>query len=144
MFLRLHQVDAREGYKTSTKHLDMIIDAHKGDLRNAINALQAYHSIPEDAREAFLISATAPTLPADTILKLCFKEKNVAEAVKQIGSLGDLRKKIDTIFRAGLDSPAQPASKLKLVRVATQAQRDLLGGVEAHYVVWDFCRGLAE
>lgn len=144
MFVRLHQVDAREGYNTSTEHLDMIIDAHKGDLRNAINALQAYHSIPEDAREAFLISATAPTLPADTILKLCFKEKNVAEAVKQIGSLGDLRKKIDTIFRAGLDSPAQPASKLKLVRVATQAQRDLLAGVEAHYVVWEFCRGLAE
>tara|TARA_R100000278_G_scaffold26745_1_gene24505 strand:- start:1215 stop:2114 length:900 start_codon:yes stop_codon:yes gene_type:complete len=144
MFVRLHQVDAREGYKTSTEHLDMIIDAHKGDLRNAINALQAYHSIPEDKREAFLISATAPMLPADTILRLCFKEQNVAEAVKQIGSLGDLRKKIDIIFKAGLDSHAQPVSKLKLVRVATQAQRDLLDGVESHYVVWDFCRGLAE
>lgn len=144
MFLRLRQVDARQGFNTDEVHLYMIIDAHKGDLRNAINALQAYHSIPEESREQFLVSITAPMLPTDSILKLCFKEKNVVEAVKQIGSLGDLRKKIDAIFRAGLDSPAQPASKLKLVRVATQAQRDLLAGVEAHYVVWEFCRGLSE
>lgn len=144
MFLRLQQVDAKEGYKTNDEHLSMIINAHKGDLRNAINALQAYHSIPEENREAFLLSVSAPPLDADGILRLCFKEQRVEEAVKQIGSLGNLKKKIDTIFRAGLDSPAQPASKLKLVRVATQAQRDLLSGVEAHYVVWDFCRGLAE
>ena len=144
MFLRLHQVDAREGYKTSTEHLDMIIDAHKGDLRNSINALQAYHSIPEEAREQFLLSASAPPINADRILKLCFKEKNIDEAVKEIGSLANLRNKIDSIFRAGLNTHAQPVSKLKLVKAATQAQRDLLDGVEPHYVVWDFCRGLCE
>ena len=144
MFLRLHQVDAREGFKTSSEHLDMIIKANKGDLRNAINALQAYHSIPEDMREVFLLNASAPAIPAEMILKLCFKEKNVEEAVKMIGSLGNLRKKIDIIFRYGISTHGQPVSKLKLVRSATQAQRDLINGVEPHYVVWEFCRQLAE
>lgn len=144
MFLRLHQVDGREGFKTSNEHLDMIINANKGDLRNAINALQAYHSIPEDMREAFLLNASAPALPANMILKLCFKEKNVEEAVKIIGSLGNLRKKIDIIFRYGISTHGQPVSKLKLVKAATQSQRDLISGVEPHYVVWEFCRQLAE
>ena len=144
MFLRLHQVDAREGFKTSNEHLDMIINAHKGDLRNAINALQAYHSIPEENREAFLLSTATPPIDSNRILKLCFKEKNMDEAVKEIGSLANLRNKIDAIFRAGLQTHAQPVSKLKLVKSATQAQRDLLDGVEPHYVVWEFCRGLCE
>ena len=78
------------------------------------------------------------------ILSLCIKEKQVEEAVKCMGTPANLRKTIDAVFNYGINSPAKPESKLLLVDAATQAQRDLLSGVEAHYVMWDFCRRLAE
>ena len=142
MFVRLHQVDAREGFRSPTVDLDSIINANKGDLRNAINSLQAYHSIPEADREAFLLGLGQPAVDAHTILNLCLKEQQVEEAVKLMGS-SNLRQTIDAVFRYGIDSPAKAASKMKLVQAATQAHRDLISGVEAHYVVWDFCRRLA-
>jgi len=143
MFTRLCHIDGAEGFQSPTKDIDTIVDANKGDLRNAINSLQAYHSIPEADREAFLIGLGQPTVDAHAILNLCLKEQQVEEAVKLMGS-SNLRQTIDAVFRYGIDSPAKPASKLKLVEAATQAHRDLLSGVEAHYVVWDFCRRLAE
>jgi len=143
MFYRLHKIDAAEGFNSPNDALDAIVNANKGDLRNAINSLQAYHSIPEADRKAFLIGLGQPTVDAHAILNLCLKEQQVEEAVKLMGS-SNLRQTIDAVFRYGIDSPAKPASKLKLVEAATQAHRDLLSGVEAHYVVWDFCRRLAE
>ena len=139
---RLRDIDAREGFLSPSEHLDLISKANKGDLRNAINALQAYHSIPEADRDAFLLALDSPPVDANAILTLCMKEKQVEEAVKLMGS-SNLRQVIDAVFRYGVDSPAKPTSKLKLVDAATQAHRDLLMGVEAHYVVWDFCRRLA-
>jgi len=144
MFVRLHQVDAREGFKTPTADLDKIIAANNGDLRNAINALQAYHTIDEDKRAQFLLSISEPEVDGAKILSLCIKEKQVEEAVKCIGTPVNLRKTIDSVFNYGINSTAKPESKLLLVDAATQAQRDLLSGVEAHYVMWDFCRRLAE
>ena len=81
---------------------------------------------------------------AARILTLCIKESRVEEAVKLMGSPATLRRSIDAIFDYGINSPAKSASKLKLVEVATQAQRDLISGVDAHYVMWDFCRRLSE
>jgi DNA polymerase III delta prime subunit len=142
MFYRLHKIDAAEGFKSPTEDLDAIVAANKGDLRNAINALQAYHSIPEADRQAFLLRINEPPVDAQKILTLCMKEQSVEDAVKLMGS-SNLRKTIDSVFRYGIESPAKPSSKLKLVEAATQAHRDLLMGVEAHYVVWDFCRRLS-
>ena len=144
MFARLHQVDGKEGFFTKNDDIFKIIDANKGDLRNAINALQAYHTIPEESREQFLLSISEPEIDAARILTLCIKEKQVEEAVKCIGTPTNLRKTIDAVFTYGINSPAKPRSKLLLVDAATQAQRDLLSGVEAHYIMWDFCRRLAE
>jgi len=144
MFLRLHQVDAREGFTTSNDDLNKIVEGNKGDLRNAINTLQAYHTMPEEKRNQFLLSISESEVNASRILTLCMKEKQVEEAVKCIGSPINLRKTIDAVFNYGINSPAKSESKLLLVDAATQAQRDLLSGVEAHYVMWDFCRRLAE
>jgi DNA polymerase III delta prime subunit len=142
MLYRLHKIDATEGFNSPTDALDAIVNANKGDLRNAINALQAYHSIPEADRQAFLLRISEPPVDAQKILTLCMKEQNVEDAVKLMGS-SNLRQTIDAVFRYGIDSPAKATSKLKLVEAATQAHRDLLMGVESHYVVWDFCRRLA-
>ena len=143
MFYRLHKVDAAEGFTTDNEDLDAIVNANKGDLRNAINALQAYHSIPAEARGQFLRSISEPVVDAARILTLCIKEGRVEEAVKLMGDK-NLRKTIDSVFKYGIESPAKSQSKLLLVDAATQAQRDLLSGVDEHYVVWDFCRRLAE
>jgi DNA polymerase III delta prime subunit len=142
MLYRLHKIDATEGFNSPTDALGAIVNANKGDLRNAINALQAYHSIPEADRQAFLLRISEPPVDAQKILTLCMKEQNVEDAVKLMGS-SNLRQTIDAVFRYGIDSPAKATSKLKLVEAATQAHRDLLMGVESHYVVWDFCRRLA-
>ena len=143
---RLIDVAAAEGLELKQVYANIITEANTGDLRNAINTLQAYFSIPiEDGkRRKFLVSLVEPSLDARRILTLCMKESRPEEAVKEIGDIGNLRRSIDIIFHYGIQSPAKPANKLKLVEVATQAQRDLLSGVEAHYVVWDFCRRLSE
>jgi DNA polymerase III delta prime subunit len=141
---RLVAVCAKEGLSMPSEDVDAITHANRGDLRNAINTLQAYHSLPVDKRQSFLLSLTEPPFDAHQVLTLCMKEGRPDEAVKVIGETNNLRRSIDTIFHYGIDSPAKPANKLKLVDAATQAQRDLLMGVEAHYVVWDFCRRLAQ
>jgi len=143
MLKRLQEVEAKEGFASSLSHLNDIVKANKGDLRNAINTLQAYHSIPIDAREQFLRSISEPEVDAARILTLCLKEGRVEEAVKLMGQ-DNLRRTIDAVFKYGVSSPAKSQSKLLLVDAATQAQRDLLSGVDEHYVVWDFCRRLAE
>lgn len=141
---RINHVSVLEGVVTNYEDASCIIQANRGDLRNSINTLQAYHSLPADKRQSFLLSLVEPPFDAHQVLTLCMKEQRPEEAVKVIGDTSNLRRSIDRVFRYGIDSPAKPANKLKLVDAATQAQRDLLMGVEAHYVVWDFCRRLSE
>lgn len=141
---RLIEVCAKEGLSVPEDDIQTIALANQGDLRNAINTLQAYFSLPADKRHSFLLSLVEPPFDAQRVLTLCMKEGRADEAVKVLGDVSTLRRSIDRVFRYGIDSPAKPTSKLKLVDAATQAQRDLLMGVEAHYVVWDFCRRLCE
>lgn len=141
---RLVEVCVMEGLSMPVSDVMTITQANRGDLRNAINTLQAYHSLPVDKRQSFLLSLVEPPFDAQQVLILCLKEQQPEEAVKVIGDINNLRRSIDRVFRYGIDSPAKPASKLKLVDAATQAQRDLISGVEPHYVVWDFCRRLSQ
>ena len=134
----------------SIEHIDLpkpdatlIAKANNGDMRNSINALQAYNSV-QGSKEQFLMNLYDEGVDAKRVLTLCFKESNVDEAVKEMGSVHDLRNAIDIVFRFGVDSPANPKSKMALVDASTQAHRDLIAGVEPHYVVWDFCRRLAQ
>jgi DNA polymerase III delta prime subunit len=143
MFERLNHINIQEQANVTNEQVQRIIAAHRGDLRNAIGALQAVASMPDNQRESFTLSLGAPLVNAERVLRLCFKEKVVDEAVKAMGSPVNLKEAINVVFRYGVESPARNESKLLLVDAATQAQRDLLSGVEAHYVVWDFCRRLA-
>jgi DNA polymerase III delta prime subunit len=143
MFERLNHINIQEQANVTNEQVQRIIAAHRGDLRNAIGALQAVASMPDNQRESFTLSLGAPLVNAERVLRLCFKEKAVDEAVKAMGSPVNLKEAINVVFRYGVESPARNESKLLLVDAATQAQRDLLSGVEAHYVVWDFCRRLA-
>ena len=141
---RLVTVASTEGLKVDADDLGTIASSHNGDLRNAINALQAYAHLPEPERQAFLNYLGRQGTDAHRVLTLCFKEASVDEAVREMGSVANLRHAIDDVFRYGVASQAGPKSKMTLVDAATQAQRDLISGVEPHYVVWDFCRRLSE
>jgi len=143
MYKRLIIISKAEGETLTYVQYRRIMGAHAGDLRNAIGALQATCSLPEEERDAFTISLASPLVDAEKVLRLCFKEKSVEAAVKEMGSVSRLKDAIDVVFRHGIESPAKSDSKLLLVDAATQARRDLLAGVETHYVVWDFCRRLA-
>jgi DNA polymerase III delta prime subunit len=140
---RLAHVARSEGVQYDPEHLSLIANAHKGDLRNAINAMQAYYSLPEAERGRFVTGLGDEGVDARRILTLCFKEGAVEDAVREMGT-GDLRGAIDVVFRYGVASKAESSSKLVLVEAATQAQRDLIAGVPPHYVVWDFCRALSK
>lgn len=141
---RLSQIASHENVSIADSGITLIAKAHNGDLRNAINALQAYHSMPEGTRNKFLLGLDKPDLDVKKFLTLCMREQRVEEAVEMIHPTPNLRQVIGTIFDYGINSPAKPANKLKLVEAATQAQRDLINGVEDHYVVWDFSRRLAK
>ena len=141
---RLEAIEILEGVESNPDHFGIIASSNQGDLRNAINTLQAYHSLPVEDRTEFILSLQEPPLNTHKVLKLLFKEKQVEEAVKMIESEYNLRKTIDSIFRYGINSSAETHSKMRLVDASTQAHRDLIMGVEPHYVVWDFCRRLAE
>jgi DNA polymerase III delta prime subunit len=144
MMQRLETIESKEGVESNPDHFGIIASSNQGDLRNAINTLQAYHSLPVEDRTDFILSLQEPPLNSHRVLKLLFKEKQVEEAVKMIEGEYNLRKTIDAIFRYGIDSSAEPHNKMRLVDASTQAHRDLIMGVEPHYVVWDFCRRLAE
>jgi DNA polymerase III delta prime subunit len=143
MTQRLRIIAEKESLSLTDTQYERIIRAHTGDLRNAIGALQAVAALDEDERDAFTLSLDAPLVDAEKVLRLCFKEKAVDAAVKEMGSVSRLKDAIDVVFRFGVESEAKSESKLKLVDAATQARRDLLAGVESHYVIWDFCRRLA-
>lgn len=143
MLERLSTISALEGVDAPLPHLNRIVRAHSGDLRNAIGALQAYACLPTTKREQFTLSIDKPLVDAELILKLCFKEQSVDRAVSEMGPLNSLKEAIDAVFFYGIGSEAKTKSKLTLVDAATQARRDLLMGVEPHFVVWDFCRRLS-
>ena len=141
---RLFTVAQGEGISISDIHLERIVRAHTGDLRNAIGALQTYSCIESSKRDEFTLSIDKPLVDAEKVLRLCFKEAAVAEAVVEMGPQNSLKEAIDIVFRLGIESQARTDSKLVLVDAATQARRDLIVGVEPQYVVWDFCRRLSE
>ena len=143
MTQRLRVIAEKESLSLTDTQYERIVRAHSGDLRNAIGALQAVASLDEDERDTFTLSLDAPLVDAEKVLRLCFKERSVDAAVKEMGSVSRLKDAIDVVFRYGIESEAKSDSKLKLVDAATQARRDLLAGVESHYVIWDFCRRLA-
>lgn len=124
--------------------LRLIAEAHEGDLRAAINALQVYYNISDD-KEAhqFLLSLKDDGLNCEPILKLCFVEKDYEAALKLIGesdNLLEVRTKVKEIFNYAINSSAKPASKLKVIDAAVTAERDLLLGVDPRITLHNFVR----
>ena len=139
MLERLAVIATREGAQVRDIDLERIVRRHSGDLRNAIGALQTLACLPDEGREAFSISLDAPAIDAEKILRLCFKEQCLPDAVKEMNK-APLVKAIDAVFSYAMNSTAQSDNKLRVIDAAIISRRDLLAGVEEPYVRHNFCR----
>ena len=124
--------------------LNVIVEKHKGDMRNAIGALQAASYLSPADKEAFIASLPVPPIAAGKVLSLCFKEKDVPAAVALL-STTRARDSIHAVFTKAVDANISDANmKLLVVGAAIQARRDLINGVPDDYVIWDFCRVISQ
>jgi hypothetical protein len=123
--------------------IKMIADAHKGDLRNAIGAMQTASYMDDNEALIFIRGIGHSDIDAAYILRLAFKERAFAEVMDEVKSV-DTLDLIEVLFKYGINSPASNSAKLTLIDAAITSRRDLLMGVEDVYVKHNFVRMLVE
>lgn len=139
---RLRQICYWENIAPDGTHLDVIAKYHNGDLRNSIGALQSLCQMDDfKAKERFILSMTTSAFDSETFLRLCFRDRNIAEAYKMFeNSKLDSRKTIRTIFEFGMETKASNKNKITLIDASVTAERDLLNGVNERIAVTNFIR----
>ena len=143
---RLEYICGAENVVCTVSQLEMIADAHPGDLRNCINALQAFSSYqdPLDAVK-FLHSLSDNEFNTPVFLKLCFKEKSFDQAYSMIlSNTPRVRDTIRFIFNYAVNSDAAVKSKIRVIDAAIDAERDLIDGVDPDITTANFVRLLIE
>ena len=143
MFKRLQQIVVAENVIITEAHLRMICESHSGDLRNAINALQAYDSLGEEKGKAFVHSLTVKEFDSKFLLTLCFREKDFKNAVKFFG-MNDVRQTIRSVFDYAIESDASSEGKMTVIDAAITAERDLISGIDEDIVKGNFLRMLMQ
>jgi DNA polymerase III delta prime subunit len=142
MMGRLEYICGQEHVVISETQLRVICNAHAGDLRNAINALQAFHGLEtnhtSDKANSFILSLTIDDFDAHHFLSLCFKFAD-ADAAYALIKEYDCRKVIRAVFDTALQD-AQPTKKLQVVDSAIISERDILNGVDKDIVKYNFVR----
>jgi DNA polymerase III delta prime subunit len=142
MMDRLEYICGQEHVVIHETQLQVICKAHAGDLRNAINALQAFHGLgthhTSDKANSFILSLTVDGFDTHKFLSLCFQFNEVDEAYKLIKE-HDTRKVIRAVFDTAL-SNAQVSKKIQVVDAAIISERDILNGVDDDIVKYNFVR----
>ena len=123
-------------------YVHMIADLNEGDLRNAINCLQAYASCG-DGGEAFLRSLADSGINVEKFLKLCFRDKEMSMAFGMLDTSRP-RQVVREIFRKGMEGKASQEAKIKLIDASVITERDLIMGVETNVALWNYVRMLVE
>ena len=141
MVNRLEAIAEAEGLAISRTELSTIALAHRGDLRNALGALQSYSCLEPAESERFLLRLNEG-FDARRFLTLTTKEKAIPEAVKMTGAQ-NMRRIVKEVFDFAVNSEAKPAMIQRVVEAAIISERDLVNGVDESIVRWDFARMLA-
>lgn len=131
---RLEYICGAEGVAITYSQLNLICEAHEGDLRNAINALQAFASMEEGAHE-FLLSLSERNFNAKLFLTLCINDKDFDTSLKMLD--GDIRKIVRGVMRTAID---EGTNKLQVVDASITAERDIIGGVDEDIVKANYVR----
>ena len=134
---RLTIIAGKEGVEITDTQLDLIIEANKGDLRSAINCLQAYAGMENG--DKFLHSLLDDDFQPNLFLTMVFREKDYEEAYKCIVGF-DPRRSVRRVFLHAVDSNARTASKLAVIDASVTAERDFIAGVEPAIVIANFVR----
>ena len=134
---RLRQIAIAEGSSFDDFH--PIANAHKGDLRNAINCMQTASSLSGDDREKFIRSLSSSPLDTMAYLRKCFRDKDFQMAFKEIEGR-PVRQTVRDIFSYAMESGAKTESKMVIVDAAITAERDLIAGVDEYIVARNFVR----
>tara|TARA_R100000995_G_scaffold84259_1_gene62394 strand:- start:679 stop:1572 length:894 start_codon:yes stop_codon:yes gene_type:complete len=143
---RLEVISGREGVEVRRSQLEIIAKIHKGDLRAAINLLQAFAQ--SENKDKFLIDAGVRVGGWDNwkgkeFLTLCFRDKDFEGGYKQLLKETKPRQVIKTIFDTAMSSEtATPAQKMIVVKATINAERDFVSGVESKAIVGNFVREL--
>lgn len=143
MFKRLQYISISECVSITDGELRMICEAHNGDLRNAINALQAYDSLGEEKGKAFVHSLTVKEFDSKFLLTLCFREKDFTNAIKLFGK-NDVKQTIRSVFDYAIESDASSNGKMTVIDAAITAERDLMSGIDEDIVKGNFLRMLIQ
>lgn len=143
MFKRLQYISISECVSITDGELRMICEAHNGDLRNAINALQAYDSLGEEKGKAFVHSLTVKEFDSKFLLTLCFREKDFTNAIKLFGK-NDVKQTIRSVFDYAIQSDASSNGKMTVIDAAITAERDLMSGIDEDIVKGNFLRMLIQ
>ena len=143
MLERLRHIAVCESVSITSGELRMICEAHNGDLRNAINALQAYDSLGREKGKVFLHSLTVKEFDSKTLLTLCFREKDFTNAMKLFGN-NDVKQTIRSVFDYAVESDASSNGKMTVIDAAITAERDLMSGIDEDIVKGNFLRMLIQ
>jgi DNA polymerase III delta prime subunit len=143
MLDRLIRIAAQESLAIPTKHLEYIVKAHSGDLRNAIGCLQAYATIPPLQRERFILGLTDADFSEKAFLRMCVKAQGLQDAVQMIVSM-PMRAVIKQVLDYAVSSSASSEAKMKVIEASIVSERDVLMGVDETVVRWNYCRMLCE
>lgn len=134
---RLAVIAANEGVYITEPQITTIAKAHAGDLRNSINALQAFHGLGAEGGDRFLLSLAPKKIDANYFLKSCVAEGDYEKALEIAGDQ-PVRQMINSIFSYAVNSAARPAAKMRIIEAAVQSERDLLIGVSEDVVKHNF------
>ena len=139
--LRLAKIAALEGVEVDDHAIRVIAGKHKGDLRNAIGALQTAAHLGDNERRRFIHGLEAPDFSPERVLKLAFTEGAIEDAIDELMKNGGVvRERIHAVFAYAVSAPAGSKSKLRVIDAAIQSERDLIDGVDSQIVTWNFCR----
>tara|TARA_R110002012_G_scaffold125464_2_gene276983 strand:+ start:10008 stop:10883 length:876 start_codon:yes stop_codon:yes gene_type:complete len=135
----LAKIAGREGVHITEGGINLIVNSHKGDLRNSINCLQAYASLDDMHGQLFLRNLSSLDINSKLFLQMAFKEKDYDAALSVFEGY-DKRQAIQEIFLFAMDGNAKSTSKLKLINAAVVAERDFLSGVDEYITLANFVR----
>ena len=134
----IQEGDFRDG---SPEELQVIARRHKGDLRNAIGALQVLSGLEGRSREKFIESLTSPVLNHNSIVGLLHKGL-LTQAHKMFG--GEVRTQIKSMFDHYIEGGYTDEMKGNAVNACVVSERDLMLGVDEDIVRMNFLRMLVK
>ncbi len=138
----LEAIAQKEGVPATRLELQSIAVAHKGDMRNAIGALQAFSCLENDDERRRFLDRIRPTFNVRAFLRMAATEKAVVEAAQMLDTR-NMRAIVRDVFDYATTSKASPDLILRVVESCVISERDLVNGVDEAIVRWDFCRMLA-